>query len=327
MKIPASIRQIHADQAETNQRLRTEIDRLMLGLKDRRWHYESRVKELDSFALKVESGRFGAARQLEDFFACTVVVPNATEVAAAETLIVNTFTLARRRPEHADRTHKSPDSFPFDDLRLYVSVKADPSLPPERSPNDLVGIVFELQVKTFLQHAWSIATHDLVYKTDEANWSKERIAYQIKAMLEHAEISIQEADKLAASDAMAKEDVSTTDLRASIALVRDQWSPDELPKDIRRLADNITRLRRALRMEIADLERVINGEKARLGNSHPANLSPYGVIVQYLINVERGKMMRALTASNSRFKILIPTEIDLPPDFDPKSCANAIFLS
>ena len=326
MKVPASIRQIHADQLEPNRLLKMEIDRLITGIRSPRWHYESRIKELDSFALKAESGRFGDARQLEDFFACTLVVPNATELFTAEQLITSTFTLHERRPPNVRHTHKRSDAFPFDDLRLYVRLKGDPTLPPDRPPNDLVGILFEVQLKTFLQHAWTIATHGLVYKTDEANWSKERIAFQIKAMLEHAELSIQEAESLAESGAIAKEDDITADLRASMQLIRTQWGSDELPEDIRRLALNVTALRRALRINIEELERLLGSEKAQRANSHPINLSPYSVLIQYLMDGAKDKMLQALTTTSGRFKILIPQEVALPSDLDRALCRNAIFV-
>ena len=72
MKISASIRNIHEDQKA--------VDGRMAGLKKIRWHYESRVKELTSFALKIETGRVQTPAALEDFFACTLVVANATEI-------------------------------------------------------------------------------------------------------------------------------------------------------------------------------------------------------------------------------------------------------
>jgi ppGpp synthetase/RelA/SpoT-type nucleotidyltranferase len=306
MKVPGSIRQLYEDQRVSNDRLRVVIDERMRGLKHARWHYESRVKELPSFALKIESGRFGDPRALEDFFACSLVVANATEIDEAERLVRGTFAVKERRPPRADRTHKAPDSFPFDDLRLYVSLPENPATPP----TDLAGIVFEVQIKTFLQHAWSIATHDLLYKTDDANWRKERIASQIKAMLEHAEVSILEAEQLAACGVLAKEDSRTAATKRGIALVKAQWSEDELPADVRRLADNITGLMDALRLEPGRLEEILNEGKVQRAGAHPSNLSPYTTVVQYLFTAEREKVLSLLSAERARRRVLIPEEIE-----------------
>jgi ppGpp synthetase/RelA/SpoT-type nucleotidyltranferase len=322
MKVPASIRRLYEDQKGVNDRLQRAVDERITGLKNPRWHYESRVKELPSFALKVESGRFSDPRALEDFFACTIVVANATEIDKAERLVRDNFTVGRRRPRHADQTHKAPDAFPFDDLRLYVTLPEDPALPP----TELTGVVFEIQIKTFLQHAWSIATHDLVYKTDDLNWSTQRIAYQIKAMLEHAEVSIQEAERLATSNILAKEDRQTAAIKKGIALVKSQWTKDELPEDVRRLAINITTLMEALRLEIGRLEEILNDGKAQRAGAHPANLSPYATVVQYLFSAEKAKMVSLLT-TDGRTKILIPEEIELPGDIDRAHLRNAVFVT
>ncbi len=323
MKVPGSIRQLYEDQRTANDRLRAVIDERMRGLKNARWHYESRVKELPSFALKIESGRFGDPRALEDFFACTLVVANATEIDEAERLVSGSFAVKERRPLRADRTHKAPDAFPFDDLRLYVSLPDNPAAPP----TDLAGIVFEVQVKTFLQHAWSIATHDLLYKTDDANWSKERIAFQIKAMLEHAEVSILEAERLAACGVLAKEDSRTAATKRGIALVKSQWGADELPADVRRLAENITGLMGALRLEVGRLEEILNEGKAQRAGTHPSNLSPYATVVQYLFTAEREKVLSLLSAEEGRRRVLIPEEIELPADIDRAQLRNAVFVA
>lgn len=322
MKVTRSVRQLYDDQRDPNDRLKIEVDRRLTSLKKSEWHYESRVKELPSFALKIESGRFQDPSRVEDFFACTLVVANASAIEEAEQLIVNHFKLKERRPESPKRTHKASDSFPFDDLRLYVTLADDPALPV----SDLSLFVFEVQIKTFLQHAWTIATHDLVYKSDEANWSKERIAFQIKAMLEHAELSIQEAERLAESGALAKEDSRTSDIRNGIALLKRQWAPDELPDDVRRLAQNITNLLRALRIELGRLEEILTAEKMRRAGAHPANLSPYAAVVQYLFGAEKDKIVRFLESGQARFKVLIPNEIEIPIDLDRARCRNAIFV-
>lgn len=323
MKIPASIRVIYDDQKTINDLLKKTIDERMRGIKKPRWHYESRIKELTSFALKMESGRFKNPQSMEDFFACTIVVANATEVAEAEAMIGDHFTIKERRPPNRKHTHKASDSFPFDDLRLFVTLLDNPAMPP----SDLAKVVFEVQIKTFLQHAWSIATHELLYKTDDANWSKERIAYQIRAMLEHAEISIQEAESLATCGALAKEDRQTAALKKGISLVKSQWSKDELPHDVRRLASNITTLLEALRLNIGRLDEILNEGKSQRGGTHPANLSPYATVVQYLLNAEKEKMVALLEGEEKESKILIPDEIELPACINREKVKNAVFVT
>ena len=290
MKIPGSIRRLHEVQQELNERLKSVVDERMKGLRKPRWHYESRVKELPSFALKIETGRVWNPNALEDFFACMLIVANATAIGEAERLIGETFVIKTRRPRQDDKTHKTADSFPFDDLRLYVTLRQSQSLPP----TDLADVIFEVQIKTFLQHAWSIATHDLLYKTDDVNWSKQRIAYQIKAMLEHAEISIQEAEGLAKCAALAKEDSQTTTLKEGIRLVKDQWTDEELPADVKRLAENVTNLLGDLHLKVNRLEEILQDGKARRQGAHPSNLSPYATIVQYLFDAEKDKMVSFL---------------------------------
>ena len=322
MKVPASLRMLYDSRKETVRRLRATVDRRILQIKEPRWHYESRIKELVSYALKVESGRVPDPAALEDHFACTIVVANATDIAVAEDRINRMFTVEERRPRRGDVTHKSPDSFPFDDLRLYVSIGDDPA----EVRQDLVGIVFEVQIKTFLQHAWSIATHDLVYKTDDANWSKERIAYQIKAMLEHAEVSIQEADKLSSSVGVSKTESRTERIRQGIALVRQQWEPEELPRDLRRLACNIVDLLGALGIAVEELRRILDEGKADRGGQHPQNLSPYGIVVQYLLTAKRDEMLSLLEGTKGRARVLISREIELPRHIDGEKLKNAVFV-
>jgi ppGpp synthetase/RelA/SpoT-type nucleotidyltranferase len=323
MKVSLSTREMFENQVGLNNRLKDVVDKRITLLKHPRWHYESRVKSLESFALKVETGRFKNPTRLEDFFACTLVVTNASEIDAANELICKTFALDNRRPERATWTHKSPDSFPFDDLRLYVTLGKDSTLPE----SDLDNILFEVQIKTFLQHAWSIATHDLIYKSDAANWGKERIAYQIKAMLEHAELSIQEVERLADNPSLAKENKQTEEIRKIIELLKRHWSGDELPQDIRRLAQNINQLLDVLGVKINRLDRILDSEKEKTDGYLPLNLSPYGVIVQSLFRYEKSKMVLLLTSEKEKVSVVIHPEIELPEDIDQKTCRNAIFIT
>lgn len=322
MKVPASIRRAYDAQKATNESLKKEIDRLILGFKNSRWHYESRVKELVSFALKVESGRVEDPMGLEDFFACTVVVANASELRQAEDLICSKFALRERRPGKK-LIANAPETFSFDDLRLYVTVRDDAAVPP----TDLSGIVFEVQIKTFLQHAWVIATHDLVYKSDEVDWGKQRIAYEIKAMLEHAEVSIQEAGKLATSRLLAKTDQQTEMIKVGINLLKSHWDQDELPFDMRRLSENIIALLMLLELDVSRLETILDANKASRGGYHLANLSPYGTVVQYLFEAEQDRMQKVLTEDCASTRVLIPSEIELPTTVDVATFRNAVLVN
>lgn len=322
MKVPTSIRHLYDDQRDVNERLRAKVDQLIRGMCLSSWHYVSRIKDELSFALKLETGRVKRPRALEDFFGCTIVVPNAAEIAEAENLIKANFSVKERRPPDSSKTHKKPHEFPFDDLRLYATLQTTAALPA----SDIDSILFEVQIKTFLQHAWSVATHDLIYKNDDPNWSKERIAYQIKAMLEHAEISIQEAERLATTDALLKEDADTAQIRMGIALLKTQWPASELPKDVRRLAQNITSLLQNLKLEIARLEQILVAEKAARSGSHPSNLSPYSTVLQYLFLAEKDKMVDLLTRERGKTKVIIPRELELPQDIDPARLVNAMFI-
>src|SRR5690349_1782379 len=82
-----------------------------------------RLKKAESFALKLETGRFSESSKLEDFFACTVVVDNLDQIKKAQELVKKNFVINAQRPKDLKFTHKDPSSFQFDDLRLYVTLK------------------------------------------------------------------------------------------------------------------------------------------------------------------------------------------------------------
>jgi hypothetical protein len=146
-------------------------------------------------------------------------------------------------------------------------------------------------------------------------------------MLEHAEISIQEAETLATSTALAKEDRATATVKQGIALVKSQWNGDELPQDVRRLASNITDLIRELHLEVGRLEEILNQGKAARAGLHPSNLSPYSTVVQYLLDAERDKMISLLQSDQSSRRVLIPGEIEFPAEVDRSLLKNALFVT
>lgn len=271
------------------------------------WFFQSRVKTLESFALKIETGRVPDPACMEDFFACTIVVPTMAQIDSAEQLVLSLYDLRTRKPADDGVTHKASSSFMFDDLRLYVARR---TLVTGQHP-ELDGIVFEVQIKTILQHAWSVATHDLIYKTDTVSWPRERIAFQVKAMLEHAEVAIAEANRLADTPAVAKRDGKTAGALHIIDQVNRIWSRERLPGDVKRLAETILEVLRASDLAAEEFPEVIAAEKRRLGLI-PADLSPYALTVQALANNRDIAFEEKFKRRHIRTKLVIHNGMELP---------------
>lgn len=321
MKISQSIRQVYEAQKELNIILKEKVDIKIRSFLTVRWHYESRVKELTSFALKIETGRFINPNAIEDFFACTIVVSNSVELTNAINLVSEHFNIQYRRPENDVQTHKTPDIFCFDDLRIYACLKET-----NTAPTGLENIIFEIQIKTFLQHAWSIATHDLLYKSDDISWSQSRIAYQIKAMLEHAEISINEASTIANSTLLNKQNDKTKEIKEIIQFIKEEWANDELPKNLKLLAENIKNLLKHLRLELPELKSIVSTQKTLKNGRHPKNISPFSTIIQYIFESKKDLFVAYLKDKKKKHKIFIPDEVDLPDNIDKAELTNAIFI-
>lgn len=308
MKISKSVRDLFNEIEPKYQKLKVQVDKVVEGRKHRRWHYESRVKEEQSFALKLETGRVPFPNQPEDFFGATLVVENKARIDEAEDFVTDLFPLAYKRPKDPKVSHLEPFSFDFDDLRLYVKYKDDVALPP----TGLDGIVFEVQIRTFLQHAWGIATHDLVYKSNEVQWSTSRIAFQVKAMLENAELSIGEADKLTSSAMLDRMDRRSSNLKLTIANIRKRWDKDQLPNDLRRLGQNILELSESIGLAMEELWKIVDKATEADEGAKTINLSPYGAIITALLKNRGANAFSRLGERWNKARLFVPNEIDLP---------------
>jgi ppGpp synthetase/RelA/SpoT-type nucleotidyltranferase len=307
MKINSRIRDLYEACDERYRRLGEEVrEKLAPRCEEKGWFYRARVKKLESFALKLETGRIETPAEAEDFFACTIVVPTQAQIEDAEELVNSLFDKSGRRPEFDDVTSKEASNFVFDDLRLYVKRRESASSRNE----DLTGLIFEVQVKTILQYAWGVATHDLIYKSDTVSWPKARIAYQVKAMLEHAELAIAEANELSRAASVAKKDGRTSQVLKIIGSIERLWPEDALPSDRKRLAENILVVLTIAGKEPDDLAPLVQGEIRRIGLL-PRNLSPYALVVQALANSADSEL-EAKLKRRGRGKIVIHEDMDLP---------------
>lgn len=301
MKIPLSIKELYSSKVQLFEALKESVDTWVEGEKESKWHYESRVKELESFALKFETGRFDSASIFDDFFGGMIVVPTHSEITKVENMLREKFTLVSKKPSDKSFATYSPEHFVFDDLRLYLRFDKERFLSPKVEILD--QLVFEVQIKTFLQHAWALSTHDLVYKSENISWSKHRVAYQVKAMLENIELSISSAETLSCNEIINKEDKRFKKLGRIVTLVDSKWDKESLPRDKKRLAENIFSCVDKLGITVPDLASLIDETSCNTLKS----ISPYQSILMALIN---SKIDLFLKDNPRKLKLLISEELE-----------------
>tara|TARA_B110000908_G_C10257885_1_gene456886 strand:+ start:2937 stop:3914 length:978 start_codon:yes stop_codon:yes gene_type:complete len=309
MKIVNSITQIYSSQYKVNEKLKIQVDALILAIKEHKWHYVSRIKQIESFAQKLETNRVEDPTKLEDFFACTVVVENTKALKKVKGILKKHFKIEYIRPKNDSFTHKDSSSFVFDDIRLYVKLK--PTTARVKGP--INNIVFEIQIKTFLQHAWSIATHDLMYKSDKISWTKQRVAYQVKAILENAEVSIEKASTLKRLPGIPNNNQKVQFQNDIKEFVLKCFSKAKLPSDLVRLINSIEHLMKVLFMALEDIEYCLIEDTKSGAGVKTLNLSPYLIILQAIINQNPKKIisfMKRKPRGKRIPRIFLPSEID-----------------
>lgn len=309
MKIVQSIHNLYDSKHPYFKILSNKVETLVNHKKKKSWHFIHRIKTPESFALKLETGRFTQESIFDDFLACTLVVENLDEISNAESLISSLFDVLHKRPQSKNYTFKSTDSFPFDDLRLYCKLGTKYGAPISENVSELI---FEFQIKTFLQHAWAIATHDIIYKTDKISWGKERVAFQVKAALEQAEVAISGANNLSSVRELAKENKAVKKINRVIVLLSKYFDSIDLPDDKRRLSQNVISFIETIEINIQTLEKIIKNETQAGRGTNLKNLSPFQVIITSVYQQDSEKIVKFLRSrKNSKYRLLMSPEMGI----------------
>src|ERR1035438_1489076 len=151
--------------------------------KDRGYIFLDRTKDVSSLSEKLESGRFPSWSRLDDLYGCTIVVPVSSHESAVLVKLNASFEAVEVRSRSSAK--KAPDVFRFDGVRWYGKISEEAALVRQPGVGD---IIFEVQVITAFEYAWKTVTHDLVYKGEDVDWKKKRLAAQLKAAVEQIEI-------------------------------------------------------------------------------------------------------------------------------------------
>lgn len=204
----------------------------------RGWAVLVRTKELDSLSEKIETGRFRNWTELNDLVAATLVVPTLAEEAEALSFLRKSFDEVETNLRGSSM--KAPDAFRFDNTRFTGLLPRPEDIDPSEP---VYSLRFEVQVRTAFEHAWSVATHSLTYKSGEISWERARLAAQLKASVEQLDLLI-----ISFEDTSKKIFTSTwPEIDAKVSLVaffkgrfEDGSIPVELrPKDWTRFSDNV----------------------------------------------------------------------------------------
>lgn len=205
---------------------------------DNGFAYVGRSKSIESVAEKIETGRFSNWNQIDDLFACSVIIPSISHEGMVIEYCCATFDATVK---YRNTSFKDPDTYRFDLTRISARLRRPPGLPDSGSL-DLYKIPFEIQIRSAFEHAWLVATHPLAYKSQVVDWRRHRLASQIKAAVEHWDAAIggfDDAARHVPRNPFPRLDRVSKVAKRVQALVKSGAIPSAIqPKDMSRFASN-----------------------------------------------------------------------------------------
>ncbi len=174
---------------QVSKRVRDVVSRYC---EERGFAYVGRAKAAESLAEKIETGRFARWRDIDDLFACCVVIPTLGSEEEVLTKLRSAFLEVECRSRSS--TKKDPTVFRFDTTRFIGKMREHFS--PGSGPR-MLDVLFEVQIRTAFEHAWSATTHAMAYKTAQNDWRLLRLAAQLRAVIEQLDQLVQGYEKTA----------------------------------------------------------------------------------------------------------------------------------
>lgn len=247
--------------------------------------FTSRIKSVESLAEKIETGRFKKWSDLDDLFACTVIIPTLSHEEEVIQFCRNAFEITRIIKRGQNK--KAPDVFRFDSTRIYAQIKRTQTINVDNELS-IYNITFEIQIKSAFEHAWSVSTHDLVYKSSEIDWRKLRLAAQIKANVEQLDTLILAFEQT--SLIIQENNYPDIKIKRNLAseinnLFENGKIPDELqPKDMNRFCDNLYRLAVDAKEE-NNIQKILKNIKIEINSTSSKKIPRSISLFQYMFAI------------------------------------------
>jgi ppGpp synthetase/RelA/SpoT-type nucleotidyltranferase len=180
--------------------------------------YSSRIKALDSLAEKIESGRYKDWNSVDDFVGAVIIIPSITYEPKILRFLETSFMKVEIKKRGS--TLKSSDVFRFDTTRFIGKLR------PIGNGEIINTINFEVQIRSAFEHAWSVTTHDLAYKSKTIDWKILRLAAQLKSSVEQLDMITLGA--LDIKNSIQEHKWPETDLKLKICNCFDNFFEDNL---------------------------------------------------------------------------------------------------
>lgn len=121
-----------------------------------------RVKEKKSLSEKIDlKNKYNSLSEITDIVGVRIITYYSTDIEEVEKVIKSHFKVDNENTIDKRKTYE-PDRFGYMSLHYVVSLnKARGSLVEYK---DFLGMKFEVQIRTILQHTWAEIEHDLGYK-------------------------------------------------------------------------------------------------------------------------------------------------------------------
>lgn len=306
MIIPKTIEAFYGRMGDSLHVLKSNIDPILKNLADSLHigYVDARIKPKGSIMAKIEKeGYENPADEIEDLVACTLIVDKTSEIDTVKKLIEQNFNIEDEKSKRS----RSPNEFIYDAVHLILSFKDTPFL----RNKDILGKKFELQIRTGLQHAIDKIMREEIYKTDVLTWQKDRTASEIRANIELLDLLLDSFPEIA--ELQEEREYEPHKSRSTIIrLLKDTWSAEKLPEDLRRASIIIEDY---LKLAEAKVEDLANWLKlgAHKGKVEAVSITPCQIILIILFLENKNKFLAGVRKINRR--LLITDEmIDICPE-------------
>ena len=310
MIVPQQIKNLYNINATSIDETASKVKNTLLNYCDdnKGFAFLSRKKDLKSLAEKIETGRYKQWADIDDLFACSIIIPTLDLEDSVLEFLSNVFEEVQVKKR--GQTQKPPDTFRFDSTRFIGRLKTIPEI------EAVSNILFEVQIRSAFEHAWSVTTHALTYKSEKIDWKLLRLTAQLKASVEQLDSLILGFTESASY--ITEHKFLEIEIKNKIsAFFKDKISSKNIPEELSpeswsRFSDNFYSLMRSAKTNYKEqldafvnrgFELIEDEIKAMTNNNFPRSLS----LLQFSIGVLAEKEF--LPTELKKYSALITPEL------------------